>query len=60
MEADRIAAAMARIDTAVARLEAVAARPAPAAVPQDQHDRLREETAAALAQLNRLIGSLEE
>lgn len=63
MEADRISAAMARIDSAVARLEAAAARPAPvptiSGVPQAQHDRLRGEAEAALAQLDQLIGSLE-
>ncbi|MGC1271530.1 MAG: hypothetical protein WA842_13140 [Croceibacterium sp.] len=59
MEADRISAAMARINAAVARLEAAAARPAPTGVPQAQHERLRNEAGAALAQLDRLIGSLE-
>ena len=60
MEGDRIARATARIEAAARRIEAAAARPA-GGDPElaRKHQVLRSETGAALADLDRLIGSLE-
>jgi hypothetical protein len=64
MDGDRIERAMARIEAASRRIEAAAARPAPSASPvgdpelQRKYDRLRHETGAALAELDRLLGAL--
>ena len=64
MAGDRIAQALARIDAAAGRIEAAASRPA--VVPDSgdpelarKYATLRHETGAALADLDRLIGSLE-
>jgi hypothetical protein len=69
MEGDRIARATARIEAAARRIEAAAQRPsADGVLRQAQDDRpdlarkyqsLRTETGQALAELDRLIGSLE-
>jgi hypothetical protein len=64
MAGDRIAQALARIDAAAGRIEAAAGRPAPAPGAGDddlarRYQALRSETGAALAELDRLIGSLE-
>ena len=60
MEGDRIARATARIDAAMRRIEAAAVRPA-RSDPElaRKHEALRNEAGAALADLDRLIGSLE-
>ena len=67
MEGDRIARATARIEAAARRIEAAAQQSA-GALRQAQDDRpdlaakyeaLRSETGEALAELDRLIGSLE-
>ncbi|HYD25564.1 MAG TPA: hypothetical protein VEB68_12285 [Croceibacterium sp.] len=62
MEGDRIARALARIEAAAGRIEA-AARPATAGGGDPELGRryqaLRSEAGAALAELDRLIGSLE-
>ena len=61
MEGDRIARAAARIEAAARRIEAAAARPASGDDPDltRKYQTLRRETGAALADLDRLIGSLE-
>lgn len=61
MSGDRIAQALARIDAAAGRIEAAARGPAPASGDPDLERRyraLRDETGAALADLDRLIGAL--
>jgi len=58
MERDRISEALARIDAATARIDAVSRAPRADGELQARHDRLREETSAALAELDRLIGTL--
>jgi hypothetical protein len=61
MAGDRIAEALARIDAAAGRIEAAAQRPAPAAGDSEverKYRALRNETGAALAELDRLIGAL--
>ncbi len=65
MAGDRIAQALARIDAAAGRIEAAAARPS--STPEisgdaelaRKYETLRRETGAALADLDRLIGSLD-
>ena len=68
MAGDRIAQALARIEAAAGRIEAAASSPAPTfAADQDagdpelarKYEALRHETGAALADLDRLIGSLD-
>ena len=64
MAGDRIAQALARIDAAADRIAAAAASPAPASAGGDDalaqmYAALRSEAGAALAELDRLIGSLE-
>ena len=67
MDGDRIARAMARIEAAAQRIEAAAQRPAGGALRQAQDDpelankyqARRSEAGAALADLDRLIGTLE-
>ena len=61
MEGDRIARAAARIEAAARRIEAAAARPASGDDPDltRKYQALRTETGAVLAELDRLIGSLE-
>jgi len=64
MAGDRIAQALARIDAAASRIEAAAAKTAPASAGGDaelarRYQALRSEAGAALADLDRLIGSLE-
>ena len=64
MDGDRIERALARIEAASQRIEAASARPAspaPAAGDpelQRKYDKLRNETGAALAELDRLLGAL--
>ena len=61
MAGDRIAQALARIDAAAARIEAAAHRPSPGSGDPDlerKYQALRDETGAALAELDRLIGAL--
>ena len=63
MAGDRIAQALARIEAAAGRIEAAARQPAPTAgTASDElalrYQALRRETGAALADLDRLIGSL--
>ncbi len=63
MDADRIAQALARIEAASRRIEAVAARPVAAAADPELERRylqLRSEAGAALADLDRLIGDIEQ
>lgn len=64
MAGDRIAQALARIEAAAGRIEAAASRPAAANAgdPELAHkyEALRHEAGAALADLDRLIGSLGE
>jgi hypothetical protein len=65
MAGDRIAQALARIEAAASRIEAAAARPAPAFDAGDpelarKYETLRHEAGTALADLDRLIGSLGE
>ena len=63
MNADRIAQALARIEAASRRIESVAARPvALAGDPglEQRYRQLRSETGAALADLDRLIGELDQ
>jgi len=53
---------MARIEAAARRIEAAAQRPAPAGGDPElerRHQALRDEAGAALADLDRLIGSIE-
>ncbi|HEY6814913.1 MAG TPA: hypothetical protein VI168_05180 [Croceibacterium sp.] len=64
MAGDRIARALARIDAAASRIEAAAGRPAMTAEAADpelarKYESLRDEAGAALAELDRLIGTLE-
>jgi hypothetical protein len=60
MNANRISTALARIEAASARIEATARAPrAGDADLQARHDRLRSDAGAALADLDRLIGTLE-
>ena len=62
MEGDRIARATARIDAAIRRIEAAAVRSAIRDADPElarKHEALRSEAGAALAELDRLIGSLE-
>ncbi|HEU4651773.1 MAG TPA: hypothetical protein VFS49_10200 [Croceibacterium sp.] len=64
MAGDRIAQALARIDAAASRIEAAARKPAPAPGDDDaalarRYGALRDEAVATLAELDRLIGSLE-
>ena len=60
MEGDRIARATARIEAAARRIEAAAAKPA-GGDPElaRKYENLRTEASEALAELDRLIGSLE-
>jgi len=62
MDGERISRALARIEAAACRIEAAAR--APAGSPPDptlarKYETLRSEAGAALAELDRLIGSLE-
>lgn len=65
MAGDRISQALARIDAAASRIEAAAARssstPGNTGDPElaRKYESLRRETGAALAELDRLIGSIE-
>ena len=64
MAGDRIAQALARIDAAAGRIEAAASGSASTRGDgnsniSSKYDALRSETSAALAELDRLIGSLE-
>jgi hypothetical protein len=65
MEGDRISQALARIEAASRRIEAVAARPAPAPAPKGdpdlerRHAALRSEAGTALQDLDRLIADLQ-
>jgi hypothetical protein len=59
MEGDRIARATARIEAAARRIEAAARRPGGDPELAGKYDALRSETGAALAEIDRLIGSLE-
>jgi hypothetical protein len=65
MEGDRIARATARIEAAAGRIEAAAQRPSSDSGRGDdpelavKYQSLRTETGQALAELDRLIGSLE-
>ena len=65
MAGDRISQALARIDAAASRIEAAAARsssaPGNTGDPElaRKYEGLRRETGAALAELDRLIGSIE-
>jgi hypothetical protein len=61
MAGDRIAQALDRIEAAARRIEAAARKQAPAADPQLQrrYDALRSEAAAALDELDQLIGSVQ-
>lgn len=64
MAGDRIAQALARIEAAASRIEAAASRPAAMPASGDpelvrKYETLRHEAGAALADLDRLIGSLE-
>jgi len=59
METNRISAALARIEAAAARIEGAATRPTASSDLQQRHDRLRAETSAAMADLDRLIGSIK-
>ena len=62
MEGDRIARAVARIEAAARRIEGAANRPAStASEPQlaRRYATLRDEAGAALAELDRVIGSLD-
>jgi hypothetical protein len=58
MEGDRIARATARIEAAARRIEAVAGGQADPELAR-KYQNLRTEAAQALAELDRLIGSLE-
>jgi hypothetical protein len=61
MEGDRIASATARIEAAMRRIETAAARPAGGRDTEleARYARLRSEAGAALADLDRIIGTLE-
>jgi hypothetical protein len=60
MEGDRIAQALARIESAAGRIEAAGSSSADGD-PESarKYEALRKETGAALAELDRLIGTLE-
>ena len=63
MEGERILRALSRIEAAAARIERAALqRPPSSGTPEFErrYDALRSETGAALAELDRLIGSLEQ
>lgn len=64
MEHDRIEPAVQRIEAALARIAAVAdaglAAPAPGALADPGDERLRETVADTLAELDRLIGRLDQ
>ena len=62
MTGDRIALALARIDAAAARIEAAARIPTSPADDEltRKYEALRHEAGAALAELDRLIGALDE
>jgi hypothetical protein len=59
MEGDRIARAVARIEAAARRIEVAARSPGGDPELSARYRALREETGEALADLDRLIGSLE-
>ena len=63
MAEDRIARALARIDAAAGRIEAAAGRSAPVTggdpALADKYETLRHEAGAVLAELDRLLGTLE-
>ena len=62
MAGDRIAQALARIDAAAGRIEAAAGRPASGTGDAElarKYETLRHEAGAALAELDRLIGTLD-
>ena len=61
MDGDRIAQAMARIDAAARRIELAAAQPPTGGDPElaRKYEALRAEAGAALAELDRVIGTLE-
>jgi len=61
MDGDRIARAAARIEAAARRIDAAAQRRSGAGDPElsGKYEALRGEAGAALAELDRLIGSLE-
>ena len=61
MAGDRIARATARIEAAVRRIESAARQPAAGGDPElaGKYQALRSEAGEALAELDRLIGSLE-
>lgn len=62
MERDRLRTALARIDSAFARLEAAADRPrasAPATILVEQNMHLRETIGETLSEIDRLIERLE-
>ena len=61
MAGDRIAQALARIDAAATRIEGAARRPTSASGDPElerRYEALRDEAGAALADLDRLIGTL--
>jgi hypothetical protein len=62
MDGDRIRQALARIEAAARRIEHAAARPAPSGDHdlERRHAALRNETGAALRELDRLIEALEQ
>lgn len=59
MEADRIPAALARIEAATRRIERAASGIAGDPQLQARHERLRAEAGAVLADLDELIGALD-
>jgi hypothetical protein len=61
MDSDRIARALARIEAASARIEAVAIQPRPSGAAEAirKYETLKQQAGDALAQLDRLIGKLE-
>jgi hypothetical protein len=61
MDGDRISDARARIEQAVSRIEAAVSRPLPTTDDgaAEKYEALRSEARAALADLDRLIASLE-
>ncbi|BBC72661.1 conserved hypothetical protein [Altererythrobacter sp. B11] len=61
MEDDRISRALSRIEAAAGRIEAAAQKPAVQADPEleQRYARLRGEAEVVLADLDRLIGSLQ-
>ena len=63
MTGDRIAQALGRIDAAAGRIEAAARNPvSPIENPElaRKYETLRQEAGAALAEIDRLIGALDE